>query len=85
MTDRWRQIEPKVLVAVDGYRYGGKEIDRREEVAAIHAALPSLEHVITIGYLDPAAWRNFTAFMQASAILSPRVQAGSAFTDQLLP
>ena len=55
VTDRWQQIEPKVLVAVDGYRYGGKAIDRREEVAAIRAALPSLEHVITIGYLDPEA------------------------------
>ena len=51
VTDRWRQIEPKVLVAVDGYRYGDKAIDRREEVAAIREALPSLEHVITIGYL----------------------------------
>jgi acetoacetyl-CoA synthetase len=52
VTDRWRQIEPKVLVAVDGYRYGEKAIDRSEEVAAIRDALPSLEHVITIGYLD---------------------------------
>ncbi|GAB2598583.1 acetoacetyl-CoA synthetase [Paractinoplanes abujensis] len=52
--DRWQQIEPKVLVAVDGYRYGDKPIDRTDEVAAIRAALPSLEHVITIGYLDPA-------------------------------
>jgi acetoacetyl-CoA synthetase len=33
--DRWSQIEPKVLVAVDGYRYGDKAIDRRREVAAI--------------------------------------------------
>jgi acetoacetyl-CoA synthetase len=51
VTDRWQQIEPKVLVAVDGYRYGDKDIDRRDEVAAIRAALPSLEHVVTIGYL----------------------------------
>jgi acetoacetyl-CoA synthetase len=51
VTDRWAQIEPKLLVAVDGYRYGDKAIDRREEVAAIRAALPSVEHVITIGYL----------------------------------
>jgi acetoacetyl-CoA synthetase len=55
--DRWKQIEPTVLVAVDGYRYGDKAIDRREEVAAIRAALPSLEHVITIGYLhDGGDW-----------------------------
>jgi acetoacetyl-CoA synthetase len=53
VTDRWRQIEPKVLVAVDGYRYGDKAVDRRGEVAAIREALPSLEHVVTIGYLDP--------------------------------
>ncbi|HEY0002637.1 MAG TPA: acetoacetate--CoA ligase, partial [Actinoplanes sp.] len=53
--DRWRQIEPKLLVAVDGYRYGDKPVDRRAEVEAITAALPSLEHVVTIGYLDPSA------------------------------
>ncbi len=40
--DRWQQIEPKVLVAVDGYRYGDKAVDRRAEVAAIRAALPSV-------------------------------------------
>ncbi|MFI5492780.1 acetoacetate--CoA ligase [Actinoplanes sp. NPDC051859] len=49
--DRWTQIEPRVLVAVDGYRYGDKAIDRRDEVAAIRAALPSVEHLITIPYL----------------------------------
>ncbi len=49
--DRWSQIEPKLLVAVDGYRYGDKPVDRREEVAAITAAIPSIEHVVTIGYL----------------------------------
>jgi acetoacetyl-CoA synthetase len=52
VVDRWRQIEPRVLVAVDGYRYGDKAVDRREEVAAIRAGLPSLEHVVTLSYLD---------------------------------
>ena len=52
VTDRWRQIEPKVLVAVDGYRYGDKIVDRREEVEQIRAALDSVEHVVTIGYLE---------------------------------
>jgi acetoacetyl-CoA synthetase len=51
VTDRWTQIEPKILVAVDGYRYGDKAIDRRGEIAALREALPSLEHVVTIGYL----------------------------------
>ncbi|GHJ18310.1 acetoacetate--CoA ligase [Micromonospora sp. AKA38] len=54
VTDRWQQIEPTVLVAVDGYRYGDKPIDRRAEVAAIRAALPSLRHTVAVGYLDPA-------------------------------
>ncbi|WFE64032.1 acetoacetate--CoA ligase [Micromonospora sp. WMMD714] len=55
VVDRWQQIEPKVLVAVDGYRYGDKPVDRRAEVAAIRAALPSLTHTVTIAYLHPTA------------------------------
>jgi acetoacetyl-CoA synthetase len=51
VVDRWRQIEPKVLVAVDGYRYGDKAVDRRGEVSEIRAALPSLVHVVSLNYL----------------------------------
>jgi acetoacetyl-CoA synthetase len=64
VTDRWRQIEPKVLVAVDGYRYGDKDVDRRLEVAAIVDALPSLAHTVTLSYLDgdaPDGWRDLAA------------------------
>ncbi|GLW31498.1 acetoacetate--CoA ligase [Actinoplanes regularis] len=50
--DRWSQIEPKVLVAVDGYRYGDKPVDRSAEVLAIREALPSVAHFISIGYLN---------------------------------
>ncbi|MGH3661278.1 MAG: acetoacetate--CoA ligase [Micromonosporaceae bacterium] len=49
--DRWRQIAPKVLVTVDGYRYGEKPINRLAEVAEIRAELPSLEHVVSLPYL----------------------------------
>jgi len=57
--DRFSQIEPKVLLVIDGYRYGSKTIDRRDEVASIRAALPSVRSTITIGYLDPSIdeWR----------------------------
>ncbi|MFV0374309.1 AMP-binding protein, partial [Microbacterium sp.] len=48
--DRLGIVEPKVLFAVGGYRYGRKEIDRREEVAEIVAAIPSLEHVVEVAY-----------------------------------
>jgi acetoacetyl-CoA synthetase len=53
--DRFSQIEPKVLVAVDGYQYGGKPFDRRGAVAEIQAALPTLEATILVPYLDPGA------------------------------
>jgi acetoacetyl-CoA synthetase len=52
VVDRWRQIAPKLLVAVDGYRYGDKAVDRTDEVAAIREALPSLEHAVTLSYLN---------------------------------
>jgi len=53
--DRFRQIDPKVLLAVDGYRYGGKDFDRREVVEGIRQALPTLQHVVLLPYLDPRA------------------------------
>ncbi|MFI6686783.1 acetoacetate--CoA ligase [Streptomyces sp. NPDC050485] len=48
--DRWRQIEPKVLVTVTGYRSGDRLVDRAPEVEAIRAALPSLTHTVTVPY-----------------------------------
>jgi len=51
--DRFAQIEPKVLLAVDGYRHGGKDFDRAENVRAILAELPTVEHTVVLPYLDP--------------------------------
>jgi acetoacetyl-CoA synthetase len=51
VADRFAQIEPKVLLAVDGYRYGGKDFDRRETVAGLRDEIPSLEHVVLLDYL----------------------------------
>ena len=50
--DRFAQIEPKVLLAVDGYRHGGKDFDRLEVVRGILAELPSVEHAVLLPYLD---------------------------------
>ena len=55
VVDRFAQIEPKVLLAVDGYRYGGKDFDRRRTVEELQAAIPSLEHICVLRYLDAAA------------------------------
>ena len=51
--DRFAQIEPKVLFAVDGYRYGGKNFDRRDTIAELQAAMPSLVRTVVLPYLDP--------------------------------
>jgi acetoacetyl-CoA synthetase len=52
VTDRFAQIEPRVLLAVGGYGYRDHYVDRRAEVQAIRARLTSLEHVVSIPYGD---------------------------------
>jgi acetoacetyl-CoA synthetase len=53
--DRFVQIEPKVLFAADGYRFAGKDFQRRQEVAEIVAALPTLTQVVWLPFLDEKA------------------------------
>jgi acetoacetyl-CoA synthetase len=53
VVDRVQQIEPTVLLVVDGYRYGDKAVDRHDEVTSIRAALPSLRATVLLPYLDP--------------------------------
>jgi acetoacetyl-CoA synthetase len=50
VTDRFGQLEPKVLLTVDGYHYGDKDIDVRDRVAAIREAIPSLQHTVAFSY-----------------------------------
>ena len=66
--DRFAQIEPAVLLAVDGYCYGGKRFDIRRTVAALQQQLPTVRTTVLVPYLDPAAtldgttpWAEFTA------------------------
>src|SRR5512143_3381445 len=51
VADRVRQIEPKALIACDGYRFGSREIDRAEEVSRLRADLPTLEACVILPYL----------------------------------
>ena len=53
--DRFRQIAPKVLIAVDGYRWGGKPYDRCDVVLDLLRGLPSVETLVLLPYLNPAA------------------------------
>jgi acetoacetyl-CoA synthetase len=54
--DRFAQIQPKVLLAIDGYRYGGKDFDRREAVAAIAEEIGA--EPVTFGYLGGSGWED---------------------------
>jgi acetoacetyl-CoA synthetase len=69
--DRFQQIEPKVLLAVDGYRYNGKTFDRREVLADLQENLPTLEKTILVplisdgsageGLSNAILWDDFLA------------------------
>jgi acetoacetyl-CoA synthetase len=52
--DRFAQIEPKVLLTVDGYRYGGRDFDKLAVVAQLEAAMPGVEHTVVLPYLADA-------------------------------
>jgi acetoacetyl-CoA synthetase len=58
VVDRFAQLAPKVLLAVDHYTYGGKRFDRRAELERLRAGLPGLEHVVTLG---TGSWTALTA------------------------
>ncbi len=55
VVDRFKQIEPTVLVAVDGYVYGGKSFDRMDTVRQIQQELPTLQKTVLIPYLNSDA------------------------------
>ena len=65
---RFSQIEPKVLIACDGYRFAGRPFDRREALAQIVSQLPTLEATVVVARLDQSgeplpgttAWDDFT-------------------------
>jgi acetoacetyl-CoA synthetase len=52
--DRFAQIEPKVLLAIDGYRYNGRDFDRGEVVEEIAGEIGA--PVVRLGYLDGSGW-----------------------------
>jgi acetoacetyl-CoA synthetase len=59
--DRFGQIEPKVLIAVDGYHYAGKRIDIRDKVRAVAGGIAGLVRTVLVPFLDPAASPGFDA------------------------
>ena len=81
--DRFKQIEPKVLIACDGVRYAGKDHDRVQVVQDMRAALPTLEHVIMHRNLNEQA--DLHGCTDFASTLSGEGQAVDAFEPLWLP
>jgi acetoacetyl-CoA synthetase len=78
--DRFRQIEPKVLIACDGVTYGAKDYDRMAVVQELKNALPSVQHVIlheNLGVADLASIEVASAIRmsQTTSKYGPEVNA----------
>ncbi|WP_319824700.1 acetoacetate--CoA ligase [Thalassovita sp.] len=71
--DRFRQIEPKVLIATDGYNHMGRLIDRADIVAGIAADLPTLKHQVILPVVGdlPTGAIHWQTLLQGDAALTP--------------
>ena len=78
--DRFDQIAPTVLFAVDGYHYNGKLNDIRAKVAQIRAALPSVRELVCIPFADCGAIDGATALADFE-----RAPAGTDIEFTMLP
>ncbi len=72
--DRFGQVQPKLLITTDGYRYGGKTFDSLSKVAAILPQLPSVQHVIVAAHVLPQAQINLD-------VLGAKAGVAMHFTD----
>ncbi len=81
--DRFAQIEPKVFLAVDGYRHGGKDFDRSGVAAAILAELPTVQQAVLLPYLredaDPAVLGPEARSWEQLLALDPQGAAAPRF------
>ena len=74
--DRFQQIQPKILVTVDGYLYNGKAIERHEEVHQIVQGLNTLENVLILKYLNenhlkyPFSYKDFDSVYRSKPLES---------------
>ncbi|MBE7942192.1 MULTISPECIES: acetoacetate--CoA ligase [Ramlibacter] len=85
--DRFKQIEPKVLIACDGVRYGGRDFDRAEVVAQLREALPSVQHLMVLRNLGlaDAALAGLAPFTDLHAACERDDAAVQAFEPEWLP
>jgi acetoacetyl-CoA synthetase len=82
--DRFAQIEPKVLLVVDGYRHGGKDFDRRDALASILDGLPSVERLVLLPYLDGSARAEDVLAADSDALAAEQASTAGLSWDELL-
>ncbi len=72
--DRFEQIEPKIMIAANGYLYNGKVIERSADIKTISKRLPSLEHILVFEYIsstkDIEKFQNFNIVFQSDTLES---------------
>jgi len=83
--DRFGQIEPKVLIATDGYYYQGNIFDCREKVGAIISQLPSVQRVVIVPYLSAQVDLGGIRAAQTYADVVARHAGESAIRFEPLP
>ncbi|WP_417284977.1 acetoacetate--CoA ligase [Comamonas sp.] len=81
--DRFKQIEPKVLIAVDGLHYAGKDIDRREVLQELRAGLPSVGHVVLVPNLNTSI--KIAATADYASVTARDDAETTAFEPEWLP
>jgi acetoacetyl-CoA synthetase len=71
--DRFKQIDPKVLIAQDSYLLAGKTVDRREQIAGIVAGLPGVQHKVAVAGLFgiPEGWSDWADLVATDATATP--------------
>jgi acetoacetyl-CoA synthetase len=80
LLDRFAQVDPKILIACDGYQYNGKVLDIRERISAVVKQLPAVEHVVIVPYMGlgvPDGMLDWSELLEA--------RRGRALTFRPLP
>lgn len=86
VVDRFQQIEPKIIFSTDGYRFGGKDFDRREEAKKIAESLPSIEHIVQVPNLYEESAIESTANVRSwSDLMDIQVEDPENFMFEQVP
>ncbi len=82
--DRFAQLDPKILIAVDGYKYNGKSYSRLDTIARLQQLLPTVERTIVVPHLGDAPTLQGLdhALLWTDAL---RTEAGAALTFAQVP